>query len=216
MERKIAPGKYYDLPGGRRWTVAGGALRIIRPPESGKGKDWRDIVDLSSLSEEDRAILAEFGVTNETLLRERKRLNAVARKRADDGLQKLYDGLYSSLEAYNDLCTMEGIDQETLEDVHETILKGLKLSAAMSAEIDELELEELKHIERFVSTTEAGRLMGYSTDHVNLLCREGKLPGAKKIGRNWLVPRADVEAYKPGPQGFAAHPENNPNKRGDS
>lgn len=65
----------------------------------------------------------------------------------------------------------------------------------------------------YVSTADAARMMGCTQNHVNLLCRDGAFPGARKIGRNWAIPREDVETYEPGPQGFAAHPENIPNKR---
>ena len=41
---------------------------------------------------------------------------------------------------------------------------------------------------------------------VRNLCAWGKLPGAEKRGRDWFIPRASVERYEKGPQGFAAHP----------
>lgn len=65
----------------------------------------------------------------------------------------------------------------------------------------------------YVSTAEGAAILGYGQEHVNLLCRKGELRGAKKVGRNWVVPRSALDEYKPGPQGFAAHPEKNPRKR---
>jgi hypothetical protein len=35
-----------------------------------------------------------------------------------------------------------------------------------------------------------------------VLCKDGKLPGAKKMGNAaWLIPRASVESYVPGRRG---------------
>jgi len=56
----------------------------------------------------------------------------------------------------------------------------------------------------YVSSTEAARLLEYDTSHVRRLCSEGKLD-AVKIGRNWLVKRSSIQAYKenkpkPGPR----------------
>jgi len=70
--------------------------------------------------------------------------------------------------------------------------------------------DELKD---YVSTAEGAALLGYGQEYVNLLCRQGKLPGAKKIGTSWMIPRKAIEGYVPGPQGFAAHPEKNPRKK---
>lgn len=65
----------------------------------------------------------------------------------------------------------------------------------------------------YVSTADAARMMGCTQNHVNLLCRDGAFPGARKIGRIWAIPREEIETYEPGLQGFAAHPENIPNKK---
>lgn len=62
-------------------------------------------------------------------------------------------------------------------------------------------------LEDYISAAEAAAVMGLTRWQVGYLCRQGKLPGAKKIGPNWAVPRSAAERYKRGPQGFAAHPE---------
>lgn len=59
-----------------------------------------------------------------------------------------------------------------------------------------------------IGTTEAIEMTGYDRSHIVKLCKLGKLPGARKIGHDWIIPRSSVENYQPGPRGFAAHPEN--------
>ena len=65
----------------------------------------------------------------------------------------------------------------------------------------------------YVPMEEAMEITGYKRANITLLCRQGKIPGAKKVGNRWLIPRAGLLAYEPGPQGFAAHPDKNPQKR---
>ncbi len=65
----------------------------------------------------------------------------------------------------------------------------------------------------YIPMEEAMALTGYKRANITLLCRQGKIAGAKKVGNRWLIPRAGLLAYVPGPQGFAAHPEKNPQKR---
>ena len=59
-------------------------------------------------------------------------------------------------------------------------------------------------IKDVVSVEEAAKMLGYEKSSVTLLCRKGKLDGAFRIGHQWLIPRATVENYDKGPQGFAA------------
>ena len=59
-------------------------------------------------------------------------------------------------------------------------------------------------IQEFISVEEAAELSGYGKWNITLLCRQGKLDGAVKVGKVWLIPRKAIEEYKPGPQGFAA------------
>ena len=58
-----------------------------------------------------------------------------------------------------------------------------------------------------LTTAEAAAIIGCRPASVKNLCQRGKIPGAEKRGRDWFIPRASAEAYTPGPQGFAAHPE---------
>ena len=62
-------------------------------------------------------------------------------------------------------------------------------------------------IDNYISIAEACPILGVNRQQAARLCRTGKLPGARKMGPNWFIPRASVEAYEPGPKGFAAHPE---------
>ena len=59
-------------------------------------------------------------------------------------------------------------------------------------------------INEFISIEEAAEKLNYEKCSVTLLCRQGKLKGAVKIGGRWLVPRETVENYVKAPQGFAA------------
>lgn len=59
-------------------------------------------------------------------------------------------------------------------------------------------------ISEYISVEEAAEVSGYGKWNITLLCRQGKLEGAVKIGKVWLIPRKALEDYKPGPQGFAA------------
>ena len=59
-------------------------------------------------------------------------------------------------------------------------------------------------IKDVVPVEEAARILGYEKSSVTLLCRKGKLDGSFRIGHQWLIPRATVENYEKGPQGFAA------------
>lgn len=42
--------------------------------------------------------------------------------------------------------------------------------------------------EKIISLTDAAKLIGYTSEHLNLMARKGKL-GAKKVGRNWCTSR---------------------------
>ncbi|MBI2356275.1 MAG: helix-turn-helix domain-containing protein [Candidatus Doudnabacteria bacterium] len=45
-----------------------------------------------------------------------------------------------------------------------------------------------------LSLREAAELSPYSAEYLNLLCRKGKLK-ATKIGRDWLITKADLFEY---------------------
>ena len=59
-------------------------------------------------------------------------------------------------------------------------------------------------INDLVSVEEAAKILGYRNSSVALLCRQGKLEGAFRIGHQWMIPRTTIENYEKGPQGFAA------------
>lgn len=47
---------------------------------------------------------------------------------------------------------------------------------------------------KFISTTEAGRKWGLSSRRVAVLCTEGRIPDAQKVGNTWILPE---DAGKP-------------------
>ena len=60
-------------------------------------------------------------------------------------------------------------------------------------------------IDDYVSVAEAVTLTGYKQANITLLCRQGKLPGARKLGpRQWLIPRQALLDYRAGPRGQGA------------
>jgi predicted DNA-binding transcriptional regulator AlpA len=57
-------------------------------------------------------------------------------------------------------------------------------------------------IDNYVTASEAAKILGKTSGMVWVLCKNGKLPGAKKMGNAaWLIPRASVESYTPGKRG---------------
>jgi hypothetical protein len=59
-------------------------------------------------------------------------------------------------------------------------------------------------LEEMLTTDQAAQMLDRDKTHVALLCRRGKLQGAKKIGRDWVIPKVSIENYQPGESGFAA------------
>ena len=45
----------------------------------------------------------------------------------------------------------------------------------------------------YIGTSEAGKLTGLCPDYIKELCRKGKIPGAQKVGRQWMIPREQIE-----------------------
>jgi excisionase family DNA binding protein len=43
---------------------------------------------------------------------------------------------------------------------------------------------------RFVSPEEAGAYFNISAETIRRLCRDGKIPGVRKIGGQWRIPRS--------------------------
>ena len=56
----------------------------------------------------------------------------------------------------------------------------------------------------YLTTKEAADYRNLSQVHIRQLCSEGKLQGAERAGRAWIIPKKSVEDYVPGPKGFAA------------
>lgn len=52
-----------------------------------------------------------------------------------------------------------------------------------------------------MTTGEAALVLKVDKRHVSRLCKEGELRGAQKIGRDWLIPRSEVERYRREVQG---------------
>ena len=58
-------------------------------------------------------------------------------------------------------------------------------------------------IKDLLSVEDAAKILGYRNSSVALLCRQGKLEGAFRMGHQWLIPRTTIENYEKAPQGFA-------------
>lgn len=50
-------------------------------------------------------------------------------------------------------------------------------------------------LENIIGTTEAGEILGLSSDHVKLLCRQGKIM-AKRIGKTWVIDKTSLQNRK--------------------
>jgi hypothetical protein len=59
-------------------------------------------------------------------------------------------------------------------------------------------------LEEMITTEQAAQMLGRDKTHIAFLCRRGMLRGAKKVSRDWLIPKASVTNYQPGETGFAA------------
>jgi excisionase family DNA binding protein len=57
----------------------------------------------------------------------------------------------------------------------------------------------------WMSTGEAARSLGVSPNRIRQLVSSGQLP-ASRIGRNWVIRRADVERYRSLPAGAKGRP----------
>ena len=45
----------------------------------------------------------------------------------------------------------------------------------------------------YVGTAEAGKITGLVPAYIKELCRKGKIPGAQKVGGQWMIPREQIE-----------------------
>jgi excisionase family DNA binding protein len=52
----------------------------------------------------------------------------------------------------------------------------------------------------YLNTHQAGEILGVTSQRILALIRAGRLP-AKKVGRDWLVARSDLEGFEKRPQG---------------
>jgi predicted DNA-binding transcriptional regulator AlpA len=65
-----------------------------------------------------------------------------------------------------------------------------------------MEGDDCMEIDDYVTASEAAEILGKTSGLIWVLCKNGKLPGAKKMGNAaWLIPRASVESYTPGKRG---------------
>ena len=56
-------------------------------------------------------------------------------------------------------------------------------------------------IDEYVTVSEVVQMTGKAASMIARLCQTGKLPGAKKIAKTWMIPRESVLNYTPGPRG---------------
>lgn len=55
--------------------------------------------------------------------------------------------------------------------------------------------------DHLLSVAEVAEEMGVHPSRVKALLQEGRLAGARKIGRDWIVPRVALELFNPKPEG---------------
>lgn len=56
-------------------------------------------------------------------------------------------------------------------------------------------------VDDYISMEDAAQLSGYTRRMITNLCVAGKLPGARKMGNQWIVPRQALLEYRPDPPG---------------
>ena len=56
-------------------------------------------------------------------------------------------------------------------------------------------------IEDCISAREAAVILNVDSSRVLVLCRQGRFTGARKFGRDWVIPREAVENFKRLPPG---------------
>ena len=49
--------------------------------------------------------------------------------------------------------------------------------------------------QKYLSSKDAGAILGYTHDYISRLCRHGKMSGIQK-GREWYVTKEELEAFK--------------------
>lgn len=57
-----------------------------------------------------------------------------------------------------------------------------------------------------LTSAQTAEALGVDLSRVQQLARAGRFPGARKLGRDWLIPVSDVLAWAPGPVGRPSAP----------
>jgi len=57
---------------------------------------------------------------------------------------------------------------------------------------------------RLLTSAEAGAKLGISADHMRRLCKAGRVIGAMKYGRDWMIPESVLSSVKRRPGGWPA------------
>ena len=68
-----------------------------------------------------------------------------------------------------------------------------------------MQLEELQ--KNYVDAPDAAKMLNVSQTRVRRLYREGRFPGAAKVGSSWIIPREAVLNHKPLPPGVKPRSE---------
>lgn len=50
---------------------------------------------------------------------------------------------------------------------------------------------------QYYSVEEAARILGVDEETVRRWCRQGKIPGVKRFGRDWRIPRSEIDPDNP-------------------
>lgn len=48
----------------------------------------------------------------------------------------------------------------------------------------------------YITTIEMSKIWGISSRRISLLCSQGRVPGAEKKGKTWLIPKDAVKANR--------------------
>jgi excisionase family DNA binding protein len=61
--------------------------------------------------------------------------------------------------------------------------------------------------DKYVTVEEAAELANRKTSLIRVLCRDGRFPGAVKMGNTWIIPKHEVMAYQPAKRGVKPQKE---------
>ncbi len=59
----------------------------------------------------------------------------------------------------------------------------------------------------YYTPEQAAIILQKHPDTIRRLCQQGKIEGARKIGGEWLIPRASIDPIPPAPQQKPASPQ---------